>query len=78
MTEPFADRYQLLNEVARLWDDHMAQQFPDADHRGCRQEMRLVIDRWMPYHPARCAGYHCPHCGAATGGYGHTNCEATT
>jgi hypothetical protein len=23
-----------------------------------------------------CRGYHCPQCGAATGGYGHRECDA--
>jgi hypothetical protein len=23
-----------------------------------------------------CRGYHCPHCGAATGSFGHRECDA--
>jgi hypothetical protein len=60
--------------VAVQWCDDMAARFPDADHHGCRQSMRPVGARWMPFDPPLCHGYHCPHCGAPTGQYGHRRC----
>ena len=68
--------YRLGLVVAVQWCDDMAAQFPDADHNGCRQSMRPVHDRWQPFDPPLCHGYHCPHCGTATGQYGHRGCGA--
>ena len=68
------DRYQLGYVVAVSWNDDMARRFPNADHHGCRQEMRDMGDRYTPFDPPRCHGYHCNRCGAATGSFGHNDC----
>ena len=68
------DRYQLGEVLATQWCDDMAARFPNADHHGCRQEMQAINDRWKPYNPARCHGWHCNRCGAPTNAYGHHNC----
>jgi hypothetical protein len=72
------NRYQIGELLAAQWNDEMAQRFPNAEHRGCRQEMREVIDRWQPYDPPRCRGYHCNRCGAQTNSFGHHNCPDRT
>lgn len=69
-------RYQIGPVVAVQWHADLEQQFPDADHHGCRQEMRHTGSGWEPHYPVRCVGYHCPHCGAATGSFGHRDCPA--
>lgn len=66
--------YELRDIVAAVWDDDLAARFPDADHRGCRQEMYHDGQVWRSHVPARCRGYHCVHCGEATGQFGHRNC----
>ena len=66
--------YQLGDLLAVGWNDDMAARFPNADHNGCRQEMRQLLDRWAPYVPARCVGHHCNRCGAPTNSYGHHSC----
>jgi len=66
--------YQLGELLAVGWNPEMAVRFPNADHYGCRQEMSQLADRWAPYVPARCVGYHCNRCGAATNSYGHHSC----
>jgi len=66
--------YQLGELLAVGWNPEMADRFPNADHCGCRQEMRQLVDRWVPHVPARCVGYHCNRCGAATNSYGHHSC----
>jgi hypothetical protein len=66
--------YQLGELLAVGWNPEMAVRFPNADHYGCRQEMRQLADRWAPHVPARCVGYHCNRCGAATNSYGHHSC----
>lgn len=68
------DHYKLSYLVAVTWNDEMAQRFPNADHHGCRQEMFHNGTHWESYSPARCRGYHCNRCGAATGSFGHTDC----
>ena len=68
------DRYRLGELLAVQWNDQMAQRFPAADHHGCRQKMRPINDRWQPYSPVQCMGYHCNRCGAATNSYGHHAC----
>jgi hypothetical protein len=68
------DRYLIHELLAVGWNDDMAARVPNADHHGCRQEMRPVNDRWQPLNPPRCHGYHCNRCGAATNAYGHHDC----
>jgi hypothetical protein len=78
------DRYQLGEIVAVSWDDDMAKRFPNADHHGCRQEMRPTelikspfqepYRDWIPFEPPRCHGWHCNRCGAPTNSYGHHEC----
>lgn len=68
-------RYQLGDVVAVEWTAEMAEQFPEADHHGCRQEMWHNGQYWRSYDPPRCHGYHCPKCGAPCGYNGHTHCE---
>jgi len=68
--------YELLALVAVQWNSEMAEQFPDAEHHYCRQEMFHTGKRWMGFTPAHCLGYHCPRCGAATNSYGHRDCGA--
>lgn len=75
-------RYQIIGApVAVQWDAQMAQLFPNADHRGCRQRMRADptdgSGHWAPCDPPQCLGYHCPRCGAATGSFGHRPCDKT-
>lgn len=69
------DRYRLEELVAVQWNPVLADQFPNADHRGCRQEMWHDGSSWHAYTPARCVGYHCPYCGGACGSYGHHGCR---
>ncbi len=68
------DRYTLGELMAVTWNAEMAQRFPNADHRGCRQEGYLDGNEWKPYNPVRCAGWHCNRCGAPTNGFGHHDC----
>jgi hypothetical protein len=75
------DRYQLGEIVAVGWNEDMAKRFPNADHRGCRQEMRQpppdsrgIRRPWIAYDPPRCHGWHCNRCGAPTNSYGHHEC----
>jgi len=68
------DRYQLGEVLAVGWNADMAARFPNANHHGCRQEMRPVNDRWQPFNPPRCHGWHCNRCGAPTNSYGHHEC----
>lgn len=70
--------YRLGETVAVMWNPTMAAMFPDADHQGCRQEMRHNGQVWEPHNPVKCHGYHCPLCGAATGMFGHRECPAKT
>lgn len=72
------DRYQLGELLAVGWSADMAARFPHADHRGCRQEMQHDGTSWVPYSPARCAGWHCNRCGAPTNSFGHHNCPDRT
>lgn len=68
------DRYRIGYVVAVEWNPDMAARFPNADHNGCRQELWHDGHHWKRHQPAKCHGYHCNRCGAATGMYGHTNC----
>ena len=68
------DRYQIGEILCTEWNPEMASRFPAADHRGCRQEMFHNGTYWESYSPARCHGYHCNRCGAATNSYGHHGC----
>lgn len=68
------DRYQLGEILCIGWNPEMAARFPKADHTGCRQEMRQVGGRWIPFNPVRCVGYHCNRCGAPTNSFGHHEC----
>lgn len=74
MADILAGRYQLGDVVAVEWNPSLAKRFPAADHHGCRQSMWHDGDTWQRFDPVRCHGYHCPTCGAATGGYGHREC----
>jgi len=76
MADIIAGRYQLGDVVAVEWNPSLAERFPAADHHGCRQEMWHNGEYWKPFNPVRCGGYHCPHCGAATGSFGHRECDA--
>jgi len=71
-----AGRYQLGDMVAVEWNAELAERFPAADHYGCRQELWHNGTSWQRFNPVLCRGYHCPQCGAATGGYGHRECDA--
>lgn len=70
------DRYELGEILCTQWSSEMAARFPNADHRGCRQMMRADhdLDRWVPFDPPRCVGYHCNRCGAPTNSFGHHDC----
>ena len=72
------NNYEILELIAVQWNPKLAEKFPTADHRTCRQQMRPVNDRWVPYIPAKCVDYHCPHCGIARGVMGRHNCEQDT
>ena len=69
------ERYELLDVIAIQWNPQLAEQFPDADHFNCRQQMQPVNDRWVPFTPAKCVGYHCHLCGSPCNVMGHHNCE---
>lgn len=68
------EHYELRDILAVQWYDAMWERFPNADHRGCRQEMYNDGQRWRSYDPPRCKGFHCVRCGEATGQFGHRNC----
>lgn len=72
-------RYQILGDpVAVEWNPGLAQQFPNAEHHGCRQVYHLDRDgEWAAYNPPRCVGYHCPRCGTPVGLTGHRNCDGS-
>lgn len=80
MTEFIAGRYRITELVATEWNAEMAARFPNADHHGCRQQMRkappISYKRgpWIPYEPPRCMDWHCNRCGAPTGMMGHRDC----
>lgn len=67
------DRYRLGEVLCVQWNPEMADRFPNADHRSCRQEMQanLATNRWEPFDPPRCMGYHCNRCGQPTNTFGH-------
>lgn len=67
-------RYRIGEILCTEWNPEMAARFPNADHHGCRQEMWHDGTYWKTHSPARCHGYHCNRCGAATNSYGHHNC----
>lgn len=67
-------RYQLGELLCVSWSDEMANRFPNADHTGCRQEMRRGEHGWESFDPVRCHGWHCNRCGAPTNSYGHHDC----
>lgn len=69
-----AGRYQITELLAVMWNEDMAARFPNADHTGCRQEMRVTDNGYMPFHPVRCHAWHCNRCGAATNSMGHHQC----
>lgn len=68
------DRYQLGEILCTQWSAEMSARFPNADHRGCRQEMWIDGDHYKPFDPVRCVGYHCNRCGEPTNSYGHHDC----
>lgn len=72
-----AGRYLIGPPVAVEWNAQLAQQFPGADHHGCRQELWHDGQIWRRHEPPRCHGYHCPNCGAPCGSNGHRNCTTT-
>ena len=61
--------------VTELWNEELAARFPNADHHECRQLMRQDGDKWVPYSPVRCAGWHCRLCGSPTNIMGHHHCQ---
>lgn len=66
------DNYEMGEILAVMWSPEMAERFPNADHRGCRQEARRLSNGdWVPYEPVRCHGWHCNRCGAPTNSFGH-------
>lgn len=69
-------KWKLTELLAVQWNPEMAQRFPNAEHAGCRQEMRPTDSPagFEPYDPVRCVGWHCDRCGQATNSYGHHNC----
>ena len=75
-------RYEVIGDgpIAVQWNDALAELFPWADHRNCRQRMWVdeQTQRWQPYDPPRCVDYHCPRCGASTNVMGHHDCAAVT
>lgn len=76
MADIIGGKWELKELVAVAWGPEMAEQFPDADHAGCRQEMQHDGTSWQPFKPPRCVGWHCPLCGSATNAWGHHNCPA--
>lgn len=73
------DRYQLHACVATQWTPLMATMFPNADHSGCRQYMRVDYrtDTWVAFDPPRCQDYHCPSCGEQVNAFGHHRSTGT-
>lgn len=70
------DNYELREIVAVQWNPVLAEQFPNAEHRNCRQAMRANHDTnmWEPYDPPRCVDYHCHKCGNPCNVMGHHTC----
>lgn len=69
------DNYTLGELLAVQWNPELAKQFPNADHRACRQEMRWDESKgWQSYNPVRCIGWHCHRCGEPTNMMGHHKC----
>lgn len=74
-----AGRYQIIGgPVAVQWNPNLEEQFPDAEHRRCRQSMIQDGGRWKAHTPPICHDWHCPRCGAPTGMTGHQTCTTTT
>jgi hypothetical protein len=69
------ENYKLGDVIAVQWNPELAELFPNADHTGCRQEMRHDGTSWFPYNPVRCFGWHCNRCGKPTNIMGHHDCN---
>ena len=67
--------YKIMELLAVQWNEELAARFPNADHHECRQLMRQDGDKWVPYSPVRCAGWHCHLCGSPTNIMGHHHCQ---
>lgn len=65
------ENYRFEELLAVQWNPELAAQFPNADHWQCRQEMMHDGEKWVPYSPVRCIGWHCPRCGEPTNLMGH-------
>lgn len=57
-------KYTVGELLASVWNDEMAQRFPNADHTFCRVDGRTL----------RCHGLHCNRCGAPTDAQGGHDC----
>lgn len=65
----FLGRWEVAELVAVMWNDDMAQRFPNANHAFCRVQMDLATGDVL-----RCVGWHCNRCGVATSCQGHHAC----
>lgn len=71
------DRYELGPIIAVQWNPQLAQQFPNIDHNGCLQSMKMnSLGKWVSFDPPLCHGWHCPNCGQPCGSNGHRRCRA--
>lgn len=57
--------------AATLWNDELAQRFPNADHTGCLSW--ISVEDGVP-RIVRCADWHCNRCGSATNTFGGHDC----
>jgi hypothetical protein len=74
MSDIIGGKWKITELLAVAWNPEMAQRFPNADHAGCRQQMRGTPNGFEPFDPPRCAGWHCNRCGQPTNSYGHHDC----
>jgi hypothetical protein len=74
MSDIIGGKWEAVELLAVMWSSEMAERFPNADHSGCRQELRATDAGFEPFDPPRCFGWHCNRCGRATNCYGHHNC----
>lgn len=63
--------YEMLDLLAVQWNDQLAARFPNVNHSTCRQLFQHNGEKWVPYEPVRCIGWHCHKCGEQTNLMGH-------
>lgn len=56
--------WNVVETLAVVWNDELAQRFPHANHDSCRIDISTF----------RCHGLHCNRCGSPTGVQGGHDC----